>query len=92
MKGAMEEIKTEILKEADNPISDIKKEIDQVRQSVADIHPMQEVKQPIEEVKKSLNTGVSDPLSVSGKESQALLEEDKKIDPLSDEHLGPVSR
>ena len=30
MKGAMEDIKTEIMKEADNPISDIKKEIDKL--------------------------------------------------------------
>ena len=30
MKGAVEDIKTEIMKEADNPVSEIKKEIENV--------------------------------------------------------------
>jgi Sec-independent protein translocase protein TatA len=33
MKGAVEDIKTEIMKEADNPVSEIKKEIEKVKQS-----------------------------------------------------------
>ena len=30
MRGAMEDVKTEILKETDNPVSEIKREIDKV--------------------------------------------------------------
>lgn len=44
MRGAVEDIKTEIMKEADNPVSEIKKEIDKVKQSVQDYNPLADVK------------------------------------------------
>lgn len=44
MKGAVEDIKTEILKETDNPVSDIKKEIEKVKQSVTEFNPANELK------------------------------------------------
>lgn len=40
MRGAMEDVKTEILKETDNPISEIKKEIDRVKQAAKDYNPV----------------------------------------------------
>ena len=40
MRGAMEDVKTEILKETDNPISEIKREIDKVKQAAMDYNPM----------------------------------------------------
>ena len=44
MRGAVDDIKTEIMKEGDNPISDIKKEIDKVKQSAQDFNPLAEHK------------------------------------------------
>ncbi|PZU90960.1 MAG: twin-arginine translocase TatA/TatE family subunit [Chryseobacterium sp.] len=44
MRGAVDDIKSEIMKEADNPISDIKKEIDKVKQSAQEFNPMAEIK------------------------------------------------
>lgn len=43
MKGAVEEIKTEILKETDNPVSEIKREIEKVKESARQYNPMAEV-------------------------------------------------
>lgn len=40
MRGAMEDVKTEILKETDNPVSEIKREIDKVKQAAQDFNPM----------------------------------------------------
>ena len=40
MRGAVDDIKTEIMKEADNPVSEIKKEIDKVKQSAQDYNPL----------------------------------------------------
>ena len=37
MKGAVEDIKTEIMKEADNPVSEIKKEIEGFTESINEI-------------------------------------------------------
>lgn len=42
MRGAVEDIKSEILKEADNPVSEIKKEIEKVKQAARDFDPMAE--------------------------------------------------
>jgi sec-independent protein translocase protein TatB len=42
MKGAVEDIKTEIMKEADNPVSEIKKEIEKVKQSAQEFNPLAE--------------------------------------------------
>lgn len=41
MRGAMEDIKTEILKETDNPVSEIKKEIEKVKEAALQASPMQ---------------------------------------------------
>lgn len=40
MRGAVDDIKTEIMKEADNPVSEIKKEIEKVKQSAQDFNPL----------------------------------------------------
>ena len=40
MRGAMEDVKTEILKETDNPVSEIKREIDRVKQAAKDYNPL----------------------------------------------------
>ncbi|WP_027377514.1 Sec-independent protein translocase subunit TatA/TatB [Kaistella palustris] len=40
MRGAMEDVKTEILKETDNPVSEIKKEIERVKKAAQDYDPM----------------------------------------------------
>lgn len=47
MRGAMEDIKTDIMKETDNPISDIKKEIDKIRDSAQNFNPMADMKKEI---------------------------------------------
>lgn len=40
MRGAVDDIKTEIMKEADNPVSEIKKEIEKVNQSAQEFNPL----------------------------------------------------
>ena len=40
MRGAVDDIKTEIMKEADHPLSEIKKEIDNVKKSAQDYNPL----------------------------------------------------
>ena len=40
MRGAMEDVKSEILKETDNPVSEIKREIDKVKQAAKDYNPI----------------------------------------------------
>lgn len=40
MRGAMDDVKSEILKETDNPISEIKAEIERVKQAAQDYNPM----------------------------------------------------
>ncbi|MGL6038444.1 twin-arginine translocase TatA/TatE family subunit [Soonwooa sp.] len=72
MRGAVDDIKTEIMKEADNPVSEIKKEIDKVKQSVQDYNPMNDIKKSI---------------SLESEKTET-----PKVDPLSDEYEGPVSR
>ena len=50
MRGAMEDVKTEILKETDNPVSEIKREIDRVKQAAQDFNPLSDMeKKSIEE-------------------------------------------
>lgn len=44
MRGAVEDIKTEIMKETDNPVSEIKKEIEKAKQAVQDFNPLAERK------------------------------------------------
>ncbi len=43
MRGAMEDVKTEILKETDNPVSEIKREIDKVKKAAMDFNPMSDL-------------------------------------------------
>lgn len=43
MRGAMEDVKTEILKETDNPVAEIKKEIDKVKKAAQEFNPMSEI-------------------------------------------------
>lgn len=45
MRGAMEDVKTEILKETDNPVSEIKREIEKVKDAAKDFNPMQTLKE-----------------------------------------------
>ena len=47
MRGAVEDIKTEILKETDNPVSDIKKEIDKIKDAAKDFNPMKNLEDEI---------------------------------------------
>lgn len=42
MRGAVEDIKTEIMKETDNPVSEIKREIEKVKDAAKDYNPMKE--------------------------------------------------
>lgn len=43
MRGAVEDIKTEIMKETDNPVSEIKREIEKVKDAAKEYNPMQEL-------------------------------------------------
>ncbi|WP_346984910.1 twin-arginine translocase TatA/TatE family subunit [Chryseobacterium sp. POE27] len=47
MRGAVEDIKTEIMKETDNPVSEIKREIEKVRDAAKDFNPMKDVQKDI---------------------------------------------
>lgn len=48
MRGAMEDIKSEILQEADNPVSEIKKEIEKVKEAAKEFNPAEMLKEEIE--------------------------------------------
>lgn len=50
MRGAVEDIKTEIMKEADNPISEIKKEIEKVKEQAQEMNPLHDIKKSITDV------------------------------------------
>lgn len=47
MRGAVDDIKTEIMKEADNPVSDIKKEIDKIKDSAKDYNPLNNLEEEL---------------------------------------------
>lgn len=47
MRGAVEDIKTDILKETDNPVSEIKREIEKVKDAAKDFNPMQNIEENI---------------------------------------------
>ena len=82
MKDAMEDVKSEIMKEADNPVSEIKREIEKVKQAAKDYDPTEKIKQELD-LKKQ----------IEGKFSDELIQETKEeINKLSDEYQGPVSR
>ncbi len=81
MKGAMEDVKSEIMKEADNPVSEIKKEIEKVKKAAQEYDPTEKIKQELD-LRKQFDLNASD----SNKETE------EKIDQLSDDYNGPVSR
>lgn len=47
MRGAMEDVKTEILKETDNPVAEIKREIEKVKDAAKDFNPMDPMKKEV---------------------------------------------
>ena len=47
MRGALEDIKTEIMKETDNPVSEIKREIEKVKDAAKDFNPMKDIEKDI---------------------------------------------
>ncbi len=47
MRGAVEDIKTEIMKETDNPVSEIKREIEKVKDAAKDFNPMKDIQKDI---------------------------------------------
>lgn len=47
MRGAVEDIKTEILKETDNPVSEIKKEIEKVKEAALQASPVHSLKDDV---------------------------------------------
>ncbi len=53
MRGAVEDIKTEIMKEADNPVAEIKKEIEKVKDAAKDFNPMKDIENAVAETPES---------------------------------------
>ncbi|MFL9832501.1 Sec-independent protein translocase subunit TatA/TatB [Chryseobacterium terrae] len=53
MRGAVEDIKTEIMKETDNPVSEIKREIEKVKDAAKDFNPMKNIEEDILKEKTS---------------------------------------
>lgn len=47
MRGAVEDIKTEIMKETDNPVSEIKREIEKVKDAAKDFNPMKDIEKNV---------------------------------------------
>lgn len=47
MRGAVEDIKTEIMKETDNPVSEIKREIEKVKDAAKDYNPMNDAQKEV---------------------------------------------
>jgi len=96
MRSAVEDIKTEIMKETDGSVSDIKKDFDEIKNSVADINPINDIKKHIEDgIKDSVNPMkqiVSDDNSENSSEFTKNLDKEKAIDNLSNEYSGSVSR
>ncbi|AZI20097.1 Sec-independent protein translocase protein TatB [Chryseobacterium taklimakanense] len=83
MRGAMEDIKTEIMREADNPVSEIKREIEKVKEAAKDYNPMTEINQELNQIKNSVEL---QPSTVNPEKTPSL----KPVD--DDSHEGPVSR
>jgi sec-independent protein translocase protein TatB len=77
MRGAVEDIKTEIMKETDNPVSEIKREIEKVKDAAKDFNPMNDIQKDI----------LTEP------SSSVTSNEPPKPKPADDEtYEGPVSR
>lgn len=81
MKDAVEDVKSEIMKEADNPVSEIKKEIDKVKKAAQDYNPIEQIKSEMDLNPYAKNTTM---------EHKTVIEEKQNL--LRDEHEGPVSR
>lgn len=82
MKDAVEDVKSEIMKETDNPVSEIKREIEKVKQAAQEYNPAEKIKQELDFKKH-----------IEGKSSDNSIKETKEeIDKLSDQYQGPVSR
>ena len=77
MRGAMDDIKTEIMKETDNPVSEIKREIDKVKDQVKDLDPAQKMK---------------DELNFKKYVEDSDKQKETKSQQLNDDYEGPVSR
>ena len=82
MKDAMEDVKSEIMKETDNPVSEIKREIEKVKKAAQEYDPTEKIKQELD-LRKQIERKSSDELIQESKE---------EINKLSDEYQGPVSR
>lgn len=79
MRGAMEDIKTEIMKEADQPVNEIKKEIAKVKEAAKDYNPITDINKEIDEVKLQMQAPIEAP--------------HKNIPPAEDDNYqGPISR
>ena len=76
MRGAVEDIKTEILKESDNPLSEIKKEIEKVKDAAKDFDPTKHIKDDI----------LKDPAKIADTDKPVIKPQD------DDTYEGPVSR
>ena len=48
MRGAVEDIKTEIMKETDNPVSEIKREIEKVKKAAQDFNPAEDIRKDMD--------------------------------------------
>ena len=82
MKGAVEDIKTEIMKEADNPVSEIKKEIEKVKEAAKEANPINHLKEDLLSSNSSKNSV-----------DNSSIEEKPILKPSEDENYeGPVSR
>ncbi len=93
MKGAMEDIKTEILKETHEPVSEIKREIQKVKDAARESSELAEFNKEIKEVKESSRISLTNDTNASATSSNTAVEPKeslaKKDDPL---YEGPVSR
>ncbi len=54
MKGAVEDIKTEIMKEADNPVSEIKREVEKVKNAAKEYDPTENIRKELEGIDSSV--------------------------------------
>lgn len=77
MRGAMDDIKSEIMKEGDNPISEIKKEIDKVKDQVKEFDPTQQLREEMD-LKRYVE--------------QSNEVQSNKPNPLDNDYQGPISR
>ena len=78
MRGAVEDIKTEILKETDNPVSEIKREIEKVKDAAKEYNPMADFHKEV----------TDEPKIFSAEETPKII-----VKPQDDDaYEGPVSR